>query len=54
MIRSRGIDGARARRRDLLRIGFLSATALAATEIAATFAPFMRVNRIVGLGARST
>ena len=52
MIRSRGIDGARARRRDLLRIGFLSATALAATELAATFAPFMRVNRIVGLGAR--
>jgi cytochrome b6-f complex iron-sulfur subunit len=52
VIRSRGIDGARARRRDLLRIGFLSATALAATEVAATFAPFLHVNRIVGLGAR--
>jgi cytochrome b6-f complex iron-sulfur subunit len=52
VIRSHGVDRARAKRRDLLRIGFLSATALAATEIAATFAPFLHVNRIVGLGAR--
>jgi cytochrome b6-f complex iron-sulfur subunit len=52
VIRTKALDPApRARRRDLLRIGFLSATALAATELAATFAPFMRVNRIVGLGA---
>jgi cytochrome b6-f complex iron-sulfur subunit len=52
VIRSRAIESHRAKRRDLLRIGFLSATALAATELAATFAPFFRVNRIVGLGAR--
>lgn len=51
MIRPRAIETTRARRRDLLRIGFFSATALAATELVATFAPFMRVNRIVGLGA---
>ncbi len=51
MIRARAIESARARRRDLLRIGFLSATALAASELVATFAPFLHVNRIVGLGA---
>ena len=50
MIRPQAIDVARAKRRDLLRIGFLSATALAATELAVTLAPFFRVNRIVGLG----
>ena len=51
MIRSRALDAGRAKRRDLLRIGFLSASALAATELFASVAPFMRVNRIVGLGA---
>jgi cytochrome b6-f complex iron-sulfur subunit len=51
VIRPRSIGNARTRRRDLLRMGFLSATALAATELALTVAPFMRVNRIVGLGA---
>ncbi len=40
-----------ASRRQLLRMGFFAATALAATELAATFAPFIKVNRIVGLGA---
>jgi cytochrome b6-f complex iron-sulfur subunit len=38
------------RRRQLLRLGFFSATALAATELAATLAPFIHVNRIAGLG----
>jgi len=51
VIRPRAIDGVRARRRDLLRTGFLAATALATAELAASFAPFLRVNRIVGLGA---
>jgi cytochrome b6-f complex iron-sulfur subunit len=52
MIRARAIEqGGRARRRDVLRLAFLSATVLAATELAATVAPFLRVNRIVGLGA---
>ena len=49
MIRPRSI--ATTRRRDLLRLGFLSATALAATELAGAVAPFLHVNRIVGLGA---
>jgi len=40
----------RASRRQLLRFAFLSATALAATEFVATLAPYIRVNRIVGLG----
>ena len=38
-------------RRQLLRMGFLAATGLAATELVATFAPYIRVNKIVGLGA---
>jgi cytochrome b6-f complex iron-sulfur subunit len=53
MIRTRAVErGMRAGRRDLLRFGFLSATALAATELAVTVAPFLHVNRIVGLGAK--
>ncbi len=39
------------RRRAVLRAGFLGALGLAATELAALVAPFIRVNRIVGLGA---
>lgn len=50
MIRTTALD-LPASRRQLLRLGFLSAVALAATEIAVTFAPFMRVTRITGLGA---
>jgi cytochrome b6-f complex iron-sulfur subunit len=38
------------RRRAILRLGFLGALGLAATEIAALIAPFSRVNRIEGLG----
>ena len=51
MIRSRALDAGRAKRRDLLRIGFLSASALAATELVATVGLFMHVSRIIGLGA---
>jgi cytochrome b6-f complex iron-sulfur subunit len=39
------------RRRAVLRLGFLAALGLAATEIAAMVAPFGRVNRILGLGS---
>ena len=38
------------RRRALLRFGFLGAAGLAATEVAVVVAPFIRVNRIEGLG----
>jgi cytochrome b6-f complex iron-sulfur subunit len=42
---------ARWRRRAILRFGFLAATGLAVTELTALVAPFIRVNRIEGLGA---
>jgi cytochrome b6-f complex iron-sulfur subunit len=38
------------RRRAILRFGFLGALGLAATEAVALLAPFIRVNRIEGLG----
>jgi len=38
------------RRRAILRFGFLAALGLAATELTALVAPFIRVNRIEGLG----
>jgi cytochrome b6-f complex iron-sulfur subunit len=38
------------RRRAILRVGFLGALGLAATEITALVAPFMKVNRVSGLG----
>jgi cytochrome b6-f complex iron-sulfur subunit len=38
------------RRRAILRFGFLGALGLAATEIAMLVAPYIRVNRIEGLG----
>jgi cytochrome b6-f complex iron-sulfur subunit len=38
------------RRRAILRFAFLGALGLAATELAAVVAPFIRVNRIEGLG----
>jgi cytochrome b6-f complex iron-sulfur subunit len=41
---------ARSRRRAILRFGFLATVGLAATELTALVAPFIRVNRIVGLG----
>ena len=41
---------ARWRRRAFLRAGFLATLGLAAAEVTALVAPFIRVNRIVGLG----
>jgi cytochrome b6-f complex iron-sulfur subunit len=41
---------ARWRRRAILRAGFLGALGLAVTEIATVVAPYIRVNRIEGLG----
>src|SRR5438552_16514249 len=38
------------RRRAILRAGFLGALGLAATELVALVAPFIRVDRILGLG----
>jgi cytochrome b6-f complex iron-sulfur subunit len=40
----------RLRRRALLRFGFLGALGLAATETLAVVIPFIRINRILGLG----
>jgi cytochrome b6-f complex iron-sulfur subunit len=39
------------RRRAILRLAFLGALGLAATEIGALVAPFIKVNRVAGLGA---
>ena len=52
MIRARPVS--RLDRRQLLRFGFLGGVALAGTEILASVAPFMTVNKIVGLGAAVT
>ena len=40
------------RRRTILRAGFLSAASVAVAELTAMVAPFIRVNRITGLGDR--
>ena len=42
----------RIKRRQLLRIGFLTGTLLALVEITALLVPFMKVNKLVGLGAK--
>lgn len=42
----------RVKRRQLLRIGFLTATLLAVTELTAAIVPFYRVIKIEGLGAK--
>ncbi len=42
----------RIKRRQLLRLGFLGGTLLAVAEISGIIVPFMRVNKIVGLGAK--
>jgi cytochrome b6-f complex iron-sulfur subunit len=47
----RGLLG-RIKRRQLLRLGFLGGTLLALTEITALLYPFMKPNKIVGLGAK--
>ncbi len=48
---SGGILG-RIKRRQLLRLGFLGGTLLALGEITALLYPFMKPNKIVGLGAK--
>ena len=40
------------KRRQLLRLGFLGGTLLALTELSALIYPFMKPNKIVGLGAK--
>jgi cytochrome b6-f complex iron-sulfur subunit len=42
----------RIKRRQLLRLGFLGGTLLAVTEISALVVPFIKVNKILGLGAK--
>jgi len=42
----------RVKRRQLLRIGFLTATLLAVGELSAAFLPFFKVIKIEGLGAK--
>lgn len=42
----------RIKRRQLFRLAFLGGTLLALGEISAALLPFMRVNKIVGLGAK--
>lgn len=51
MIRLPAVASARVRRRQILRVGFSAALALSATELAAAIAPFLRVTRVIGLGA---
>ncbi len=51
MIRQRAVTSAGLRRRQLLRVGFASVLALSLTEIAIAVAPYLRVTRIIGLGA---
>lgn len=50
-IQAGGLLG-RIKRRQLFRLGFLGGTLLALGEISAILYPFMRVNKIVGLGAK--
>lgn len=50
-IQAGGLLG-RIKRRQLFRLGFLGATLLALGEIGGVLIPFMRVNKIVGLGAK--
>jgi cytochrome b6-f complex iron-sulfur subunit len=51
VIRLPSIASAHLRRRQLLRIGFASALALSLAELGAAVAPYLRVTRIIGLGA---
>lgn len=50
-IQAGGLLG-RIKRRQLLRLGFLGGTLLALAEIGGLLIPFLRVNKIVGLGAK--
>jgi cytochrome b6-f complex iron-sulfur subunit len=51
VIRVRDVETQRLRRRQVLRVGFAAALALSVTELAGAIAPYLRVTRIVGLGA---
>jgi cytochrome b6-f complex iron-sulfur subunit len=51
VIRLPAVATGRVRRRQLLRVGFASAVALIVTELAAAVAPYLKVTRIIGLGA---
>src|SRR5947207_6048689 len=42
----------RIKRRQLFRLGFLAGTLLAVTEITALTVPFIKVNKILGLGVK--
>jgi len=51
VIRLPSATGARLQRRQILRVGFAAAVALGVTELAAAMVPYIRVTRIIGLGA---
>jgi cytochrome b6-f complex iron-sulfur subunit len=51
VIRLPSVTSARLQRRQILRVGFAAAVALSVTELAAAIAPYLRVTRIIGLGA---
>jgi len=51
VIRVPAIANAQIRRRQLLRVGFAAALVLSLTELAAAIVPYLRVTRIIGLGA---
>ena len=54
MIRTTALARPAISRREALRLAFLAATALAATELVSVVAPFIRVTGIGGLGAKVT
>jgi cytochrome b6-f complex iron-sulfur subunit len=51
VIRPSAVDSGRLRRRQLLRVGFAAALALGVAELTAAVAPYLRVTRVIGLGA---
>jgi len=51
VIRLPAAPAQRIQRRQLLRIGFAGAVALSVAELTAAIAPYLRVTRIIGLGA---
>ena len=51
MIRLPSVTSAHLQRRQILRVGFAAAVALGVTELAAAIVPYIRVTRIIGLGA---
>ena len=51
MIRPSSVNATRLQRRQLLRIGFAGVLILGVTELVAAIAPYLRVTRVLGLGA---